>query len=83
MNTTGIFHAEQFERRRTTLAGWPARIVSYKLGNVYVCEVDNVAPGATLVRIKAGTRQEAEQEAVRKAEQMFARTRRILENATA
>ena len=36
--------AEDYQRRRQELAGWPVGIVSYKLGDRFICEIDNVAP---------------------------------------
>ena len=38
--------AEDYQRRRQELAGWPVGIVSYKLGDRFICEIDNVNPGA-------------------------------------
>ena len=37
--------AEDYQRRRQELAGWPVGIVSYKLGDRFICEIDNVNPG--------------------------------------
>ena len=36
--------AEDYQRRRQELAGWPVGIVSYKLGDRFICEIDNVEP---------------------------------------
>ena len=48
--------AEDYQRRREELAGWPVGIVSYKLGDRYVCEIDNVSPGARVARARAHPR---------------------------
>ncbi len=68
--------AENYQERTLELAGWPVRIVSYKLGDEYVCEADNVSPGARLARSTAATPEEAEQQALSKAKHMLGKTRR-------
>jgi hypothetical protein len=67
--------AEGYQRRRQELAGWPVGIVSYKLGERFVCEIDNVSPGARLARAEGATREDAEREAMTTAERRLARTR--------
>jgi hypothetical protein len=67
--------AEDYQRRRQELAGWPVGIVSYKLGDRYVCEIDNVSPGARLARAEGSTREEAERAAIETAERRLGRTR--------
>ena len=52
--------AEAYQRRREELAGWPVGIASYRLGERFVCEIDNVSPGARLARAEGATREEAE-----------------------
>ena len=73
--TRGTVHPTDYERRRQELAGWQVGIVSYKLGDRYLCEVDNVSPGARLSRGEGATREEAEKQALEKAREMLARTR--------
>ncbi len=68
--------AENYQERTLELAGWPVRITSYKLGDEYVCEADNVSPGARLARFTAATPEEAEQNALTKAKHMLGKTRR-------
>lgn len=67
--------AEDYQRRREELAGWPVGIVSYKLGDRFICEVDNVSPGARLARAEGPTREEAERRAKATAENRLAQTR--------
>jgi hypothetical protein len=67
--------AENYERRREELAGWPVVIVSYKLGERYVCEIDNVNPGARVARTEGTTREDAERAAIEAAERRLGRTR--------
>ena len=66
--------AEDYQRRRQELAGWPVGIVSYKLGDRFVCEIDNANPGARVARAEGATREEAEQTAITTAERRLART---------
>jgi hypothetical protein len=68
--------AENYQERTLELAGWPVRIVSYKLGDEFVCEADNVSPGARLARFTAASAEEAEQQAISKATHMLGKTRR-------
>jgi hypothetical protein len=67
--------AEGYQRRRQELAGWPVGIVSYKLGERFVCEIDNVSPGARLARAEGASREDAERAAMTAAERRLARTR--------
>jgi hypothetical protein len=67
--------AEDYQRRRQELAGWPVSIVSYKLGGRFICEIDNVNPGARVARAEGGTREEAERAAIEAAERRLVRTR--------
>jgi hypothetical protein len=66
--------AENYQRRRQELAGWPVGIVSYKLGDRFVCEIDNVNPGARVARADGATRDEAERAAIETAERRLGRT---------
>ena len=67
--------AEDYQRRRQELAGWPVGIVSYKLGDRFICEIDNVSPGARVARAEGSTREEAERAAIATAERRHGRTR--------
>jgi hypothetical protein len=67
--------AEDYQRRRQELAGWPVGIVTYKLGERFICEVDNVSPGARVARAEGATREEAERAAMAAAERRLGRTR--------
>ena len=68
--------AEGYERRRLELAGWPIEVETHKLGDVYYCTINNVDPGARFARAEASTRDEAEKQALAKAERYLAQTRR-------
>jgi hypothetical protein len=67
--------AEDYQRRRQELAGWPVGIVSYKLGERFICEIDNVSPGARVARAEGATREEAERAAIATAERRLGETR--------
>jgi hypothetical protein len=66
--------ADDYQRRRQELAGWPVGIVSYKLGDRFICEIDNVNPGARVARAEGATREEAERAAIATAERRLGRT---------
>lgn len=65
---------KEYARRQQQVGPWKINIISYRLGDLYFCTVDNVEPGATLARGQGSTRDEAEEKAVRKAEQSLAGT---------
>ena len=67
---------EDYSRREQDLAGWPITIETYKLGDVYHCTIANADPGARFARAEAPTREEAERQALAKAERYLAQTRR-------
>ncbi len=68
--------AEEYQERQVELLGWPVNLTSYRLGDRFHCKADNVSPGAALARTTASTRAEAEEQALHRAEQLLARTRR-------
>jgi hypothetical protein len=69
--------AEEYKEEQLELEGWPVNLVSYKLGDRYICEADNVSPGAKLARISALSPQEARAQAIERARRLLARTRRM------
>ena len=68
--------AEGYERRRQELGGWPIEIETYQVGDRFYCTINNVDPGARFARAEASTRDEAEKQALAKAERYLAQTRR-------
>ena len=66
---------EDYQRREEKLAGWPVGIVSYKLGDKWFCEIDNVSPGARIARAEGLTREAAERDAIAAATRRLARTK--------
>jgi hypothetical protein len=67
--------SEHYQRRQADLAGWRVGIASYKLGERFICEIDNVSPGARLARGEGPTREDAEQQALVIAQRRLVRTR--------
>lgn len=67
---------EQYSERELELNGWPVRLISYKLGEKYVAQADNVSPGATLARFQAETLEQAEAQAISKARHLLGKTQR-------
>ena len=68
---------EEYSRRNQELAGWPASIETYKLGDIYHCTIFNVDPGARIARADGSTREEAESLAIEKAQRYLAQTRKF------
>jgi hypothetical protein len=69
-------YTNEFQERQIELAGWPVRLTSYRVGDKYVCQADNVSPAACLARFSAPTLQEAESQAISKAQHLLRKTRR-------
>jgi hypothetical protein len=68
---------EQQSRREIELAGWPIVVESYRLGDVYYCTISNADPGARFARAEGSSRDEAEKQALERAERHLAQTRRF------
>ncbi len=68
---------EEYSERRVAVEGWEVNLASYRLGDVYHCQADNVSPGARLTRSTGASRAEAEEKALARASQLLARTRRV------
>ena len=58
---------EEYSERKEQLAGWPIRIVTYRLSGVYRTTIDNTDPGAWVVKAEGQTKQEAETKALTEA----------------
>jgi hypothetical protein len=68
--------AEEYRERKIEVAGWPVNLASYRLGAEWHSKADNVSPGAALARTAGATREEAEEKAVKRAEELLSRTKR-------
>ena len=69
--------SEEFQERTIEVGGWPVKLTSYRVGDQYVCQADNVSPGACLARISASTLEDAESQAIAKARHQLGKTRRL------
>jgi hypothetical protein len=67
--------AEDFSERTVQVDHWQCRLTSYRLGDLYYCQADNVSPGARLARTSAATKEEAERKALERATELLSRTR--------
>lgn len=65
-----------FQERQTEINGWPVKLTSYRIGERYVCQADNVSPGACLARFTADSAEEAESQALSKARHLLGKTHR-------
>jgi hypothetical protein len=68
--------SEYFKERQIEIDGWPVKLTSYRLGEKYICQADNVSPGACLARFKAVSPEDAEAQAISKAKHLLGKTRR-------
>lgn len=68
--------AEDYSERTVAINGWECRLTSYRLGDVYHCQADNVSPGARLTRATGATKEEAERKALERATEMLSKTQR-------
>ncbi len=66
---------ENYQYEVLDLDGWKVGVTSYRLGDEYVCVIDNVDPGARLTRRVGATREAAVSEALVRAREMLSRTR--------
>ncbi len=67
--------SEEFRERQIEINGWPVRLTSYRVGEKYVCQADNVSPGACLARFTAANPEDAESQAISKARHLLGKTR--------
>jgi len=57
--------------------GWPIHVVTYRIGDMYYCTIDNVDPGARFARADGATREDVERMALEKAKKYLSQTRRF------
>ena len=58
---------EELQQRTEKIGKWTVQLTSYKAGDVYRCEIDNIDPGAKIARGSGPNRNIAEQAALEKA----------------
>jgi hypothetical protein len=73
---TETHKVEGFKERQFEIDGWPVKLTSYKVGDKYVCQADNVSPGACLARFSEATPEAAEAQAISKARHLLGKTKR-------
>jgi len=67
---------EDYSERTMQLAGWPIRIVTYRLGATYRTTIDNTDPGAWVVKAEGATKQDAESKALKEAEALLEKVKK-------
>jgi hypothetical protein len=65
---------EEYEEYERPLRHWVVRIIAYKLGEKYICIVNNVDPGATISRVSAKTRLDALKSGLQQANTLLTNT---------
>jgi hypothetical protein len=69
-------NVSSYREQQTEVNGWPVRLTTYRVGEKYICQADNVSPGACIARFSAATAEEAESQALSKASHLLGKTRR-------
>jgi hypothetical protein len=68
--------AEHFSEQKIEVDGWDVNLTLYKLGDKWHAKADNVSPGASLARVVADTKEDAEARALARAKELLSRTKR-------
>jgi hypothetical protein len=68
---------EEREERRDLLDGWPIRLTTSRVGELFVCKIDNIDPGTLLSRGEGRSREEAERAALTMARARMTSTKRL------
>ena len=58
---------EEFHEEYTEVNGTRVRVTTYKIGQEFHCHVANADPGATIARTSASSKEDAVNEAIKKA----------------
>ena len=67
---------EEYQEHKVVVDGREVNLTSYRLGGEWHAKADNVSPGATLCRTTGASREEAEDRALKRAEELLDRTHR-------
>jgi len=67
---------ENYSERKLEIDGWQVNLTTYQLGDKWHAKADNVSPGASLARIVADSREDAETRVLARARELLSRTRR-------
>jgi hypothetical protein len=68
-----MLKADDFNVNTREISGLTVNITSYKIGNKYYCHIDNIDPGATIVRLDGESKDEVIQTALERATQRLTR----------
>jgi hypothetical protein len=69
--------AEDFKKHPLELDGWMVNVTSYRIGGLYVAEVEAISSGATIARATNEARAIAEKQVIETAVKRLGRTRRV------
>jgi hypothetical protein len=69
--------AEEFQKQPLELEGWPVNVTSYRIGGLYLAEVEAISSGVTVARATNEAREIAEEQAIETAVKRLGRTRRV------
>lgn len=67
---------EDYSERTLELGGWPIRIVTYRLDSTYRTTIDNLDPGAWVVKAEGQTKEESESKALKEAQSLLEKIKR-------
>ena len=67
---------EEYKESSDSLAGWQVKIISYKLGSTYYVSINNVEPGAWIVKGSGFSLDVAQAQAREQATEYLSKTRR-------
>ena len=76
------YHPTEYQERLESVPPFRIRITSYKIHDTFYCSVDDVDPGAVIVRSKGLTREEAELKARVRAKERLEHSRARYERKT-
>ncbi|MGD1044435.1 MAG: hypothetical protein ABR936_03780 [Bacteroidota bacterium] len=64
-----VAHSSDYQERWESVPPFQIHITSYRINDTYYCSVDNVDPGAVIVRTKGQVRDEVELKAIMRAKE--------------
>ena len=64
-----VDHPSDYRERWESVLPFQIHLTSYKINDTYYCDVDNVDPGAVIVRTKGLVRDEVELKAITRAKE--------------
>jgi hypothetical protein len=67
---------ENYSERKVEIEGWQVNLTTYQLDGKWHSKADNVSPGASLARMVADSREDAETRALARAKELLSRTKR-------